>query len=169
MNSHKNKQKLSRGFTLVETLIYIAAFTLISGALIELMFFTQSTFNKINSSEGIESSANIFLESLSKNVSDSASSTIENSHLTLYKKDELGNIYTVEYSTTTDNMLVVTQNGYTKTITDPATLVSSLSFTDISTPHSKAIRTEVSFKNIKFEEAANNTFWATYILKESYK
>ncbi|MEI6480371.1 MAG: hypothetical protein WCO12_02505 [bacterium] len=164
-----HKHKLSRGFTFVETLVYIAVFTLISGALIELMFFTQSTFNKINSSEGIESSANIFLESLSRDVHDSASSTIENSQLTLYEKDGSGNIYTVEYSTTTDNMLVMSQNGYTKTMTDPETLVSNLSFTDILTPHSKALGVEVSFKNIKSDEAANNTFWATYILKGSYK
>ncbi len=165
------------GFTLIEAVIYVVAFAIISIALVDVIISINKTYGAIKSTQALETSASDILNGLSRDIRnatsiDSASSTfgVSPGSLGLLSKDNFGNVRAVEYYVDSEKMLQVKENGISVgKLTSSSTPVSSLVFTQVQTNNSTAVKIDLSLQTLKDKATITESFHSTYILRGSYK
>lgn len=171
------KQKFITGFTLVETIIYVAVFAMISIALVQLTISINQTYAAIKSTQALEVSASDSLNRMSHDIRNSTSVIMGDSsvfgvspgRLSLSYKDSTGALRTVEYYLDSSNMLQVKENNISMgKLTASSTPVSNLIFTLINTGNSTAIKIDMSLETQKNKATTTESFHSTYILRGSY-
>ena len=172
----KNK-KYTTAFTLIESVIYVVAFSVISIALVQVIISVNQTYAAIKSTQALEMSASDSLNRMSRDIKNAtsviigASSTfgVSPGKLALSSKDCSGNIRSVEYYVDSANMLQVKENGMSVgKLTSSSTPVSSLIFKLIDTSNSSAIKIDMSLQVLKNRATTTESFHSTYILRGSY-
>lgn len=168
------KYFFQKGFTLIETIIYIALFVLISLALTSITISVDRLYANIQSTIEVESSALVSLDRMSRDIRNGvsivASSTfgVSPGRLVLSSKDRLGTVRTVEYYVL-DGMLRVKENDIdVGQLTSSSTPVSNLVFIQITTPHSTGVKIDMSLQAFKNGATSTEQFWGTYVLRGSY-
>jgi hypothetical protein len=173
--TYTNKQKkILKGFTLVEVLVYIAVFTLISFALVQTTISVNKAYLSIKSNQMLEISASDSLNRISNDIRNVRSILIDSSsifdvspgRLTLSVKDNLGKDKIVEYYVDGFNMLQVKENGMSVgKLTSSLTPVSNLVFKKIDTGSSSAIKIDMTLQAFKSGVTTTESFYSTYILR----
>jgi prepilin-type N-terminal cleavage/methylation domain-containing protein len=175
-NKILQNNKFKKGFTLVESLIYIVIFAVISIALVESVIYTNRTYLAIRSTHSLENSAITSFEKMSRDIRNAysvivASSTLGVSPgvLSIKSKDGNGIIHDIQYYLDSQKMLRVKDNGVdVGKLTASTTPVSNLVFTQITTNNSTAIKVDMSIQIFKNNATTTEQFWSTYILRGSY-
>lgn len=150
----KNFVSKKSGFTMVEMIIYVAFFAVLSVLTTNATIMVMKSFYSLRISQSISQSATTALERMSREIRnayavDTANSTLTTSpgRLTLLTKDDLGALTTVEFymSNSQLNMKVggVDQGALvSKTVT-----VTNLVYRTISTSNSQSVKIEMTLRD----------------------
>lgn len=165
----------SRGFTLVEMIIYIAFFAMLSILAIEGTIVVMKSFYTLRLNQSVNESATVAMERMSREIRnaydvDTAQSTLGTNpgRLTLKTKDSFGANTTIEFYVDGANQLNLKVGGIdngsllTKTVT-----LTNLVFRSITTPNSKAIKIEATLRDSRSTSAQTSKFYDTIVLRGS--
>ena len=169
---HGKKQS---GFTLIETIIYIAAFALLSSVALQATFTSMRAFYKLRLNQSINASATVALERMSREIRNAYDIDLTQSaigtnpgRLTLKTKDAVGALTTVEFYVTPTNQLNIKVGGVdngafvTNTVT-----VTNLVFQSINTANSKAIKIDMTLHDSRATTTQSTKFYDTIVLRGS--
>lgn len=168
---------MKKGFTLIETIIYIAIFGIVSLFAVNIIFTTVKAYNNFKIVKDLKSAAEISLERMSREIRIANDIDISRSILgvnfgKIYLNTvdfDTGSLKTVEFFSS-GGALIMVQNGLLQDyLTSSSTEVSNLVFREIiSSTTSKAIKIEMELtvRNAGFEKSEK--FYTTAILKNSY-
>lgn len=172
MKRYINKKK---GFTLVEMIIYIGFFAMLSILAVDGTIVAMKSFYALRLTQSVNESATVALERMSREIRnaydiDTTNSTFATStgRLTLKTKDDLGANTTVEFYVDTSNQLNMKVGGVdngplvTKTVT-----ITNLIFQSIATANSKAIKIDMTLKDSRSASAQTSKFYDTIVLRGS--
>ncbi len=175
MNIKKNnkwacpaKRGCCGGFSVIETIFYIALFAILSIAVINAMITMTKAFRETAlHTELIQSG--IIMEKISREVKQALSiDTISATNLKLNTKDDAGADKTVEFVISGSNIRFLENNVFTGNLNTPNIVVSNLSFTQITTAKGTAVK--ISFTIRSTRDSLNRTydFYDTVVLRGDY-
>ncbi|MEK7148440.1 MAG: hypothetical protein AAB770_00815 [Patescibacteria group bacterium] len=163
------------GFTLVEMIIYVAFFAVLSILALNATILAMKSFYTIRIAQGVSQSATTALERMSREIRNAydineTNSTFATStgRLTLRTKDSLGANTTIEFYVDGANKLNMkiggVENGplFTKTVT-----LTNLVFRLITTGNSKAIKIEMALSDSRSNTVKLVKFYDTIVLRGS--
>lgn len=166
-----------RGFTMVEMIIYIALFSVISILAVNATIVVMRAFYTLRITQSISQSATAGLERMTREIRnaydiDTVNSTLGTSpgRLTLKTKDDAGALTTVEFYVTA-NQVGMKVGGvdkgplFTRTVT-----ATNLIFRSISTANSKAIKIEMTLRDSRDAQLGATktvTYYDTIVLRGS--
>lgn len=162
------------GFTLVEMIIYIAFFAVLSVLAIEAIMVVMKSFYTLRLTQNINQSATTALERMSREVRnaydiDAGGSTFNANpgHLTLRTKDSGGVNTTVEFYVS-NGQIGIREGGVDKgSLMAKSTTVTNLVFRQITTTNSKAIKIEMSLHDAHGLLTRDAVFYDTIVLRGS--
>lgn len=162
------------GFTLVEMIIYIAFFAVLSVLATEALMVVMKSFYTLRLTQNINQSATTALERMSREVRnaydiDTVGSTFNTNpgYLTLRTKDASGANTTVEFYVN-ENQIKMKEGGVDKgSLVSKSTTVTNLVFRQITTTNSKAIKIEMSLHDAHGLLTRDAVFYDTIVLRGS--
>ena len=169
--------KNNKGFTLIETIIYIVVFSMMSIALVQVIISINKAYGAIKSNQALEMSASDSLNKMSRDIRNATSVLIGPStnfgvspgKLALSSKDGSGVVHTVEYYVDANKMLQVKEDGISVgKLTSSSTPISNLVFSQITTGNSSAVKIDLSLQVLKDKATTTESFHSTYVLRGSY-
>lgn len=163
-----------RGFTLVEMVIYVAFFTLLSVLAIEATMIAMKSFYALRITHNINQSATVALERMSREIRnaydiDTTQSTLNTNpgRLMLKTKDGGGANTTIEFYTS-GNQIRAKEGGIDRgSFMTKNTTVTNLIFRQSTTTNSKAIKIEMTLHDTHGIIQKNSNFYNTIILRGS--
>lgn len=170
-----SSKKFSRGFTLVEMVIYIAFFALLSTLAIEATIVVMRSFYTLRLTQSVDQSATVALERLSREIRnaydfDPAQSTFGTNpgRLMLNTKDATGANTTVEFYMDATQQLHLREGGVEMgVLVTKSVAVPNLIFRSIATPNSKAIKIEATIQDTHTSVTQSTKFYDTIVLRGS--
>lgn len=162
------------GFTLVEMIIYIAFFAVLSVLAIEAIMVVMKSFYTLRLTQNINQSATTALERMSREIRnaydiDTAGSTFNTNPglLTLRTKDSGGANTTIEFYVS-NGQVGIKEGGVDKgSLMARSTTVTNLVFRQITTTNSKAIKIEMSLHDAHGLLTRDTVFYDTIVLRGS--
>lgn len=161
-----------RGFSLVEMIIYIAFFAVLSTLAMQATLAAMRSFYTLRLTQNINQSATTALERMSREVRnahdiDDVQSTFGASpgRLTLNTEDALGANTTIEFSVS-NGQVRIKEGGVDKgSLLAKNTTVTNLIFRKITTLNSRAIKIEMTLRDVRGAEAREVKFYDTIVLR----
>jgi len=163
-----------KGFTLIETIIYIAAFSMLSLAAMQATIVIMKSFYTLRLNQSVNVSATVALERMSREIRNAYDVDTLNSifstnpgRLVLMTKDDLGANTTVDFYVSGSNLSMRVggvENGslLTKMVTVP-----NLIFRPITTTNSKAVKVEMTLHDSRATSTQSTNFYDTIVLRGS--
>lgn len=172
MNSNRKK---NTGFTLIEMIIYIAFFAILSVVAVNGTIVVMKSFYELRLTQSVNSSATVALERMSREIRnaydiDLTQSTFGTSpgRLTLKTKDSLGANTTMEFYVDGSNQLNLREGGVDKgQLVTKTVSLTNLVFRSITTTNSKAIKIEMTLKDSRAASAQTVKLYDTIVLRGS--
>lgn len=164
-----------RGFTLVEMIIYVAFFAILSILAVNATIMVMRSFYSLRLTQSINQSTTVALERLSREIRnaydfDGAQSTFGTNpgRLMLNTEDAGGNNTTMEFYMDANSQLRLREGGVEKgaLVTKSVTL-TNLVFRSIDTPNSKAIKVEMTVSDSRTDIIKSVKFYDTIMLRGS--
>lgn len=161
-----------RGFTLVEMIIYIAFFAILSLLAIQATIVVMNSFYTLRLTQNINQSASVALERMSREIRnaydiDDAQSTFgaNPGRLTLKTKDSTDNDTTIEFYVS-NGKIGIKEGGVDKGVlmTKNAT-TTNLVFRKIDTVNSQAVKIEMTLRDARGILQQDVKFYDTIILR----
>ncbi len=172
----KYLQQSIAGYSIVETLIYLGLFVLISAVAINALLNVVKIFPDIRSNRDLLDSGYTAMERMTREIRgavsiDTANSTLGTSPgvLQLNTLDSNGSAKTVKF-TTSGNVLKLYENGVLSgNLIGQNTTVSSLTFTQITTTRgTKAVKIAMTLSDSRSRTPLLKDFYDTIILRDTY-
>ena len=165
----------SRGFTLVEMIIYIAFFAILSVLAVNATIMVMKSFYTLRLNQSVKQSATVALERLSREVRnaydiDTANSTLGSSpgRLTLNTKDAVGANTTMEFYVDGASQLRLKEGCVDKgSLVTKSVTLTNLVFRSISTTNSKAVKIEMTLHDSRATTTQAVKFYDTIVLRGS--
>ncbi len=162
------------GFTLVEMIIYIAFFAVLSVLAINSTLIVMKSFYSIRLSQNINQSATVGLERMSREIRNAYGIDTVNSvfianlgRLTLNTKDSSGADTTIEFYVS-NNQLRIKEGGVDKgSLMTKNAVLTNLVFRQISNPNSRAVKIEMTIRDTRGTLQKDVVFYNTIILRGS--
>ena len=164
-----------RGFTLVEMIIYIAFFALLSSLAVNATLVVMRSFYSLRLTQSINESATTALERMSREIRNAYDYDITQSifnanpgQLTLKTKDASGANTTIKFYLNPGNQLILNQGGVDQgsLVTKDVTL-TKLIFRPLTTINSKSIKIEATFQDTRDLTTQTVNFYDTILLRGS--
>ena len=162
------------GFTLVEMIIYIAFFAVLSVLAIESTIIVMKSFYSIRLTQNINQSATVGLERMSREIRnaydiDTTQSTfgVNPGRLTLRTKDASGVNTTIEFYVSGSQLFIkegVVDRGSLMT---KNAVLTNLVFRQIANPNSRAVKIEMAIRDTRGVLQKDVNFYDTIILRGS--
>lgn len=166
-----------RGFTMVEMVIYIAFFAMLSVLSVNATILVMKSFYTLRITQNISQSATTAMERMSREIRnaydvDTLNSTLAPTspgRLTLLTKDASGNPSSVEFYVT-GSQLNMKVGGIDKgSLMTKSVTLTNLVFYSISTTNSKAVKIEMSLRDSRSDIVKTVKFYDTIVLRGSLK
>lgn len=165
----------SSGLSLVEVVLYVGLFSLLSVVAINSIMQTVSAFNHLRSSRDMNDSAVKVMERLTRDIKSATLVDLPNStfnadpgRLTLNTMNASGTPMVVEYSVS-GNTLMIKENGVDKgSLISSRTEIEGLVFYYINTGNSVAIKINLRLRPTRGVAVDENYFYNTIILRGTY-
>lgn len=161
-----------RGFTLVEMIIYIAFFAVLSLLAMQATIAVMRSFYVMRLTQNINQSATVALERMSREVRnaydiDETQSTLGSSpgRLTLKTEDAMGTNTTIEFYVSNDQVRVKEGGVDRGSFLTKNTTVTNLIFRKITTLNSQAVKIEMTLRDVRGSEAREAKFYDTIVLR----
>ena len=159
----------NRGFTLVETIVYLFILALISVVIVTLLVNLVQAFYRFRAMERVAHSADLALERFSREVRRAISVNSFNGNLlVLNTTDTAGDPTTITFATSTTVMTVQEGSALAATTTDAGVTVSNLVFRNVSAALPPAVRLELTLTDPIVLPGRQFKFYDTVILRGSY-
>jgi len=166
---------MERGFSLIESVIYVTIFTLLAGVMTNALYSVASSYRLMQASVTLETVAETALERMARETRDSASIDIANSVfgssdgvLALNTTDEGGASATLQFFIS-NQTVHIRENGIDLgPLSSDKARVTKFIFYPINTPYSQAVRMEVTVETGQDASYKSGTFYATVVLRGSY-
>lgn len=162
------KNKYSIGFTLIETVVYVSLFTLISIGVLSSISISSKIYRTARVNNLITQSGNTAMERITRSIRSASSVTANSAFGTALGVLELlnpdGSVTKIYIS---NGAVVMNENGtLSGNLTNQNLSVPSLFFYEISTPNGTAIKTDLLVSYTK--TGVVKKFQTTTILRNSY-
>lgn len=165
----------TRGFTLVEMIIYIALFALISILAVDATIMVMRSFYALRITQNISQSATTALERMSREIRnsydiDTTNSTFGTSpgRLTLKTKDDFGALTTVEFYVDAGNQVNMKVGGVDKgKLMAKTVTLTNLVFRSITTANSKVVKVEMTLQDSRSTLVKTVKYYDTIVLRGS--
>lgn len=160
--------KKNRGFSLVEMLFYISLFAIVSLILVKATITMISAFRDTQVTADINQS-NQVLERMAREIRQANSvNTISSTSLKLNSEDSSGTAKTVTFTLNGTNLELRENDVLTGNLNPTNMGITSLSFTQITTAHSSAIRILMTVKSNRYNSTRTEDFSDTLVMRGSY-
>ncbi|MEX2013762.1 MAG: prepilin-type N-terminal cleavage/methylation domain-containing protein [Parcubacteria group bacterium] len=164
-----------RGMTLVEMLVYVFLLTLTVFVIINSLFSLSRSYRSLESTLAIETTAQVALERLVREVRGSSSIAVAESvwdsspgKLLLNQKDGDDNPLTVRFLVANER-IEIEENGFNLGPLTPASVrVTNLVFRRITTLESEALKIEMTVESGEGTSFRSKNFYSTVVLRGSY-
>ncbi len=166
----------TKGFTLVETIVYLALFVVLLVGIINSVLILTSSYRNVRVARSIESSAINTMDRIIREVRNAESIDYSQSNfginpsaLSLNTVDELGNTGTVRFYVQ-GNRVFLQENGVLSgPLTNANVTVSSLIFRNIVSTSSTAVKIEMSISSTSTNSVfITRDFQGTAVIRGSY-
>ena len=165
----------SRGFTIVEMIIYIAFFAVISILAINATIMTMKSFYVLRITQAVSQSATTALERMSREIRnaydvDTVNSTLGTNpgSLTLKTKDATGLNTTIEFYVDLGSQLSLKEGAIDKgSLMVKTVTLDSLIFRLVTNTNSKAIKIEMTLRDSRSTPVKLVKFYDTIVLRGS--
>lgn len=171
MNKMSSYSK-SRGFSLVEMLIYIAILVLMLAVIMNIVISVVSSGRIIKALRTVENSALASLERITRETRQAESVNLASSvldtnpgHLTLQGLDALGTPRTVEFYLSSGVLMFSEDGVEVGALTQADAQVTSLVFRRFSGPNAEGIRTEITIESGTSTHYRSNDFYSSVVLR----
>lgn len=173
----KNKKHSHRvaGFSLVETLFYVALLALSLLVVMQTLVVLTRSYTTFRDAERIERDAALSLERMvrevrgANNIADAGSVFgVHPGRLRLNTTTAAGGTRTVEFSVSGGALLLTEDGAALGALTSSTTNVSSIVFRKITTARSQGVKIEMTLTAGSDAAARSENFYATAVLRNSY-
>ncbi|HCY26101.1 TPA: hypothetical protein DIC38_00220 [Candidatus Nomurabacteria bacterium] len=155
--------KLENGYSMIETIIYLAIFTFISIFVINSFIIIMSSFWVTHSNRNILESGITSLERITREIREAESAIINENEIILTNDED-----TVSFELE-DGLINMYENSILiGNLTNPNMIVSDLSFASISTTESQGVKIQMTISNNNTNNPRSEIFNNTIILRGSY-
>jgi Tfp pilus assembly protein PilW len=178
MKAKNAQRKISaKGFTLVETLVYLALFVLIIGALVNCVVILGNSYRNVQSVQAIESSAIASMDRIIREARESTSIDTVNSTfgvssnpvLALNSVNASGTAVAIKFSLSGGRIRLSENSVDLGPLTAADVEVSSLVFRQYTTSNSSAIKVEMTLSSASTSGMYfSKNFYGTAVLRGSY-
>ena len=168
----------AKGFTLVETIFYLAFLVILIGIVVTFVVSISKTYQNIQATKNVESSAVFSLErmtrdirnAISVNTAQSALATSTAGVLLLNTTDVAGNPQTIEfYVDANTGAIAVDSNGsYIGPLTLAGVTVNALEFRLTTSTNSQAVKIDLGLTSVVGGASTTKNFYSTVVLRGSY-
>lgn len=170
-----NLKKFNKGFSLVEILIYVGIFSIISIAVITSSVVVISSFSKTRDIRNILETGNVVFERMTREIRQSSGVDISNSvlgsspgSLQLNSTDESGNPRTVKFIIENGALNLYQNGSLVDNLLGSDVSISNLVFRRIVTTAGEAVKIEMTVVNTNTLNATPRNFNSTIILRGGY-
>lgn len=164
----KNNSKKKSGFTLVETIFYIAVFALFSIVVIRTLLVMTKAFRETSVYSDLVKASSI-VEHISREVKQSTSvAAIDTDTLLLNTQDSEGEDTTIEFDLAGSDIVLSLGGVEVGNLNSPNVVISNLSFTQINTGEGQAVKVYMSLYSSRDRQSRVFEFYDTMVLRESY-
>lgn len=170
---------LSNGFSLVETIIYLAIFTMVSILVINSFITVMSSFATTRTNRSLLEAGITSIERISREIRQAGSVDLTNSNLglgilQLNSTDINDNPIVLKFKkeNSTLNLYKCTGTGVCNTLSGnlpgQSIVVDNLIFRRIATTHGEAIKVEMVLRDTRSKNNKTENFYDTIILRGGY-
>ena len=164
-----------RGFSLLETILFIVFFTLSLFAITQVVLILTRSYSALRSSARIVADATLSMERMAREIRDAASITDAGSTfntnpgtLLLSTTDASGNARSIEFSVI-NSQLSLKENGVlTGALSGKDTAVTNLIFRKATTTRSQGVKIELALRSGVGLASTTKKFYMTALLRDSY-
>lgn len=157
------------GYSLLELVIYIALFALLSLVLIRSLFTVMKTYKTASQYRTLQNNGEIVMERITREtrlgnlITTSACPTNSNS-VTITSKDDSGNSKTVSFALTSDQLKLTDQDGNTAALSNTRVSVQTANFCSFSTPVGTGLKVFISLTTTSTPSIQAN-FYSTVLIR----
>ncbi len=167
------KRTNKKGFSLIETIIYLAVFSMISLFVINSLLAVMSTFRITRTNRNLLEAGINSMERISREIRQSSSIDLANSNLgagvlQLNSTDQAGVPIVIKFSKESLALNIYEGNILSGNLLGNDMFLENLIFRRINTLQSEAIKIEMSLMDINSKSSKIVNFYNTIILKGGY-
>ncbi len=169
----KKGVRTSRGYTIIETVVYIALFAVLSLAFTQTMITIMKSYTQVEGNRDILDASHVVMERLGREIRGSQAIDgnsvfhASTSDIYLSGEDSVGNARTVRIRKNGTN-LEFYENGTLSGNLNPASIeVTSFEAAQVTSTNGSAIKFAVTFRNTE-GVIVTRTFYNTVVLRGSY-
>lgn len=176
MHTTRHQRKFKRGYTLLETVVYVAIFIVILVAVIDMLVTLSKSFSRVRAYNEVRVSGMNTIERMSREIRTAASvdtpgSTL-NAHpgdLLINTTDDAGVAKTVEfYWNSTAKSVDIVDNGVNKgALNGSSTEITNLVFRNVPTTKGDVIKIEMTARSKKLTDITAK-FYDTIVMRGAY-
>jgi len=168
------KIKNKKGFSVVEIIIYLAIFTMISLLVINSLIVVMSSFATTRTNIILLEAGTNSMERMSRDIRQSKSVDLVNSNLSqgilqLNSTDLSGNPIVIKFSSQGSKLNLYQDGVLSGNLLGQNVALNSLSFRLINTTQSEALKIKMTIHNISNKTIKTVNFYDTIVLRGSYK
>ena len=165
----------NRGFSLIELILYVAIFAVISIAIIHSLVLSVRMYSVAQSNRRLQNDGELVMERIIREVREADSVTIGSSTfgshpgtLALTSSDSGGAIRTVLFSVSSGSVMLTENSGTPENLSSGDVVVSGLVFRRIlGTDGQEAIKVELTLDTTR-GFSAGSSFYSTVVVRGSY-
>lgn len=163
-------KKTNSGYSLIETIFYIALFAMLSIVVINSIITMTKSFKEVSIYRENTQGGNTIIERISREIRQAYDvNTIDaQGDLKLYSKDDAGTEKTIEFVKTNSNIRILENDSYVGDLNSSNIEVVSLNFSQINTAKSKAVKVSLTINSNHDIQNRNYDFYDTIVLRGSY-
>lgn len=170
------KQGTTKGFTLVEMVIYTAFLAVLAVLAIESLMAVSKAFSYLRVSRNVNTSAEATFERVSREARNAYDVDLTQTtqgtspgRLTLKTKDSLGANTTIEFYVDADNRLAVREGGVDAgVLMAKNTTINNFTVNVITTTNSLGVKIDLGITGSRGEVTESKNFYNTVILRRTY-
>ena len=165
------KNNFSKGYSLIELVVYISLFVLIAVVVIQSLIYAMKTYSSARNYRALQRNAETTLSRLTTEVRSAKTVSISSSSfgvalgtLALNGVDNNGSPYNPTFSLV-NGVVYIVDSGVSTPLSNSEVIFNELTFWNITTANSDAIKIKTTLSTTKLP-VITKTFYTTVILRE---
>ncbi|MCX6757420.1 MAG: type II secretion system protein [Candidatus Nomurabacteria bacterium] len=164
INKHYKNQN---GYSLIETVFYIVLFSILSLAVINALISMTKSFTETATHAELMQVSPV-IERITHEIRQATSITSITNNNTDLLLQTTGTNTSVEFLLSGTNVQLKENGATTGNLNTPDIAITGLTFTQITSTNSKAVKVDISARYLKDKQAREEHFYDTVILRGSY-